>query len=372
MTGSSAALAGATDRCTPSTWLLTGHRAGDNNQVLALAEQLGWPFEVKQLVHRRSKLLTRLISRQLFGITLAGIERRRSSELAPPWPQLVISAGRDSEPVARWIRRQSGDRTRLVHIGRPWAPLSTFDLVITTPQYFLPPRPNVLTNQLPLHRITPARLAAAAARWQPRLAHLPRPRTAVLVGGDSGSFVLTRDKARRLGRLVEERVRRSGGSALVSSSARTPAHAFEALCAQLDVPSHVYHWRPDDDDNPYLAYLALADELVVTGESASMLTEASVTQKPLFVFDIGSSGGARRLPRELLLWDLRKLRNRVANHFSPPRMQRDIGDVQRRLVASGRARWLGDAPAGSCGRLAHCDTREDARRTVERVRALFE
>ncbi len=369
MTGSSAAPADATECSSPSTWLLTGHRAGDNNQVLALAEQLGWPFEVKRLVHRRSKLLTRLISRQLFGITLAGIERRRCSELAPPWPDLVISAGRDSEPVARWIRRQSGDTTRLVHIGRPWAPLSAFDLVITTPQYFLPPRPNVLTNALPLHRITPARLAEAGAHWRSRLAHLPRPRTAVLVGGDSGSFVLTRERARRLGRLVQARVVRSGGSVLVSSSARTPPAAFEALCVELSVPRHLYRWRPGDTDNPYLAYLALADELVVTGESASMLTEASVTRKPLWVFDIGPGAGGGHRPAR---WDLRRLRNRLANRFSPPRMQRDIGDVQWRLVASGRARWLGEPPAGRVVRAARCDTREDARRTVRRVRALFE
>ena len=83
--------------------------------------------------------------------TLAGINRSRSSALEPPWPDIVITAGRRNEPVARWIRQQSGARSRLVHVGRPWAPLENWDLIITTPQYFLPAAPNILHNRLPLH-----------------------------------------------------------------------------------------------------------------------------------------------------------------------------------------------------------------------------
>ena len=34
---------------TPLIWVLIGERTGDNNQALALAEAVGWPFEVKTL-----------------------------------------------------------------------------------------------------------------------------------------------------------------------------------------------------------------------------------------------------------------------------------------------------------------------------------
>src|SRR5690606_33925339 len=129
---------------------------------------------------------------------LAGIDVRRSDPLAPPWPDLLITAGMRNEPVARWVRRQSGGRTRLVHLGRPWADPRDFDLVITTPQYRLPQRPNVLHNDLPLHRVRPGRLAEAVARWGPALAHLPAPRIAVIVGGSSGPYTLGARAARRL------------------------------------------------------------------------------------------------------------------------------------------------------------------------------
>jgi hypothetical protein len=78
--------------------------------------------------------------------------------------------------------------------------LDRFDLVITTPQYRLADAPNVLHNQLPVHDATPQRLASEAARWEAKLAAIPRPFTGVLVGGSSGPYLFTPEAARRLGR----------------------------------------------------------------------------------------------------------------------------------------------------------------------------
>ena len=103
----------------PRVWVMMGHKAGDNSQILALAEALGWPFEIKRLTYRPTELLTNLLA----PLTLLGIVRRRSSPLAPPWPDLIISAGRRNEPPCRWIQARAGKRVRLVHCGRPWAAL---------------------------------------------------------------------------------------------------------------------------------------------------------------------------------------------------------------------------------------------------------
>ena len=126
----------------PLIWVLLGRKAGDNTQVLALADALGLAYERKQISARRWELLPHL----LLGATLAGIDKGQSSPLVEPWPDLVISAGRRNEPVARWIRQRSGGLTRLVHLGRPWAPLDCWDLIVTTPQYFLPHSDNIFIN----------------------------------------------------------------------------------------------------------------------------------------------------------------------------------------------------------------------------------
>ena len=239
----------------PRTWVMMGHKAGDNSQILALAEGLGWPFEIKHLVYRPTELLTNLLA----PLTLLGIVRDKSSPLVPPWPDLIISAGRRNEPPCRWIQAHAGKRVRLVHVGRPWARIENFDLVVTTPQYRLPRRPNVLHNTAPLQRVADQRLRDAASIWAPRLAHLPRPYTAVMVGGNAGPYVLDPEAATLLGRAASAFARARGGSLLISTSARTPKQAISALEAALDSPADFFRWSRDAAENPYLGYLALAE-----------------------------------------------------------------------------------------------------------------
>jgi hypothetical protein len=352
-------------------WLLTGHKAGDNTQVVALAEALGWPFERKRFAYHPWELL----SNRLLGVTLAGIDRARSSPLQPPWPDLIITAGRRNEPVARWIRAQSGGHTRLVHVGRPWASLDCFDLIVSTRQYFLPARSNILRIDLPLHQITPAGLAEVAARRGRQFAHLPRPYWAVLLGGDSGSFVFTVNKALRLARWLNTHLRAEGGSLLITNSARTPEPVFAAFLAALEAPVSVYHWGDPAAENPYQAYLALADRLVVTGESMSMLAEATVTGKPVYMFDLSDCpAGDTGAPAGCRPWwtyrhnlRLKPLSDRLAKVLAPRRMRGDLSRIQARLVASGRAVWVGQAWKGDSG-----PQESDLECAAARVRALFD
>lgn len=353
-------------------WVLLGRKAGDNAQVLALAEALGWPFDERHICARSWEILPHL----LFGPTLLGIDRQVSSPLTPPWPDLVISAGRRNEPVARWIRKTAGKTVRLVHIGRPWAPPDSFDLIVTTPQYFLPPAPNVLLNPLPMHRITRTHVEIAAENLRPRLARLPRPFTTVLIGGDSGPFVFTLDKGRRLAEGINRLVAQTGGAVLVTDSPRTPRAATEAFRAALEVPAETYWWHDRDGtvENPYLGFLGLADRFVVTGESMSMLAEAESLGRPLYLFNLGDPPGTWLRQRHNFRH--KPLSHALAMRLAPVRMRRDVSRIQNALISEGRARWLEDAPRliaqgedWTTATGAH--PMEGARRAADRIRALF-
>ncbi|WP_297773363.1 ELM1/GtrOC1 family putative glycosyltransferase [uncultured Roseovarius sp.] len=355
-------------------WCLLGRKAGDNTQVLALAETLGWPFEEKRILARSWELLPHL----LLGPTPMGIDRQASSPLVPPWPDLVISAGRRNEPVARWIRRQAGGGVRLVHVGRPWAPPDCYDLIVSTPQYFLEPAPNILVNPLPMHRFTRGRVDAAAERAAPALAQLPRPFTTVLIGGDSGPFVFTPQKGRHLAEGVNRLVWQTGGSALVTGSPRTSRAVAQAFCDALHVPAQTYWWHEragaNVQENPYPAFLGLADRFVVTGESMSMMAEAASLGRPLYIFDPGDAPGSwwghahnfRHKP----------LSHALAMRLAPVRMRRDISRIQDNLVQGGQARWLNEAPGliadgeGWTEKM-RSDPLVGAHQASERIRALF-
>jgi mitochondrial fission protein ELM1 len=346
----------------PRVWLLLGPKAGDNTQVKALADELGWDTASKFVVARRWELLTHLALR----VTLAGIDRAASSDLLAPWPDLVITAGRRNEPVARWIAAQSGGRCRLVQFGRPWAPLNSYDLIVTTPQYFLPDQSNIIHNKLPLHRLGAQDLEAEEAAMASKVSNLPRPVIAVLVGGDSGRFVFTAAKGAALGQACSDLARKQAGSLLVIGSPRTPPAVFTALRNSLQgCPHESWAWG-DPGSNPYHAALALADQFVVTGESMSMLSEASAMGRPLHIFDVGD--GDTPWWTRPHNYRYKPLSHRLAMTLGPQRMRRDIGNIQQALVGAGAAVWLGDTP----GAVAVMAPEEELARTAQRVREMMQ
>lgn len=367
------ALSDPLDADPPKVWLMMGHRAGDNTQVLALAEALGWPYEIRRFVYKPYELLVNLTH----GPTLRGVVREKSSALHPPWPDLVISAGRRNEPICRWVQAQARPekRVRLVHLGRPWAAFHRWDLVITTPQYRLRDHPVILQNKTPLHRVKPERLKADAAAWKDRLAHLPEPYIAVVIGGNSGPYSYDAAAAERLGREASALAKRHGASLLITTSARTGPETLAPLEAALDVPHLLYRWRPQDPDNPYFAFLGLAERIVVTGDSVSMATEACATGKPVYLFDLGTGWRSMRDARRQGRWaffnggdafDFRAFVYLMGMRLGPKRITRDIRIIHDYLLRSGRAAWLdeGDPPPNP-------PPLEDISRAVARVRALF-
>lgn len=332
--------------------------------MLALAEALGWPFDIKELVYRPYDVVPGLLRLN----SLSGIDRTASSRLEPPWPDLVISAGMRNEPVCRWIRRRSGGRTRLVHVGRPWAGYRHFDLVVTTPQYRLPERHNILQNTGTLHRVRPETLAAAAT-MRSGFAHLPEPYIGVIIGGNSGPYTFGPNTARDLAREASAMARELGGSLLVSTSARTLPAATDALAHDLDCPHFLYRWSPADRSNPYFTILGLSSTLIVTSDSVSMLSEAAATGLPLYIFDLDPDHRELAPGAETIGQDFRLTAElyRLLMRFGHKRLTRDLELFHRRLVDSGRAHWLG----GVVTPFETVKPLQDVERAVDRVRSIL-
>jgi len=347
----------------PSVWLVTGYRAGERGQILALAEALDWPFDLKELSYRKTEFRTSLFR----GSDLRGIRLQHSSPLQPPWPDLVISGGMRNEPVGRWIRQQSGGRTRLVHIGRPWANPDQFDLVITTPQYRLPEHDNVLHNAMTLHSVSAERLRAEAGNWESRFRHLPKPYTGVMVGGNSGPYTLGEQAVESIAGQANRMAAQRNGSLLISTSARTPKTVVQALKQTVSVPHYLHHWQANGEANPYFGILALSDELIVTADSVSMLSEACATGKPVYMADLGGYGYPMRPGRKTAVdFRLSALTYSWMMRFGPKRLSRDIRLVHNNLLSEGRVAWLGE----SLQRRADADS-ADMDHALQRVRALF-
>lgn len=310
----------------PIIWVLEGQKVGDNTQGRELAARVGGHIEIRSL---RYNLLCKAPN-FILGESLVSLDRRASSALAAPWPDLVIGVGRRSVPVARWIRKQSGGRARLVQLGRPRARLDLFDLVITTPQYGLPAAPNVVELALP---ITPQpAVSDDEDGWRSTLASLPEPKIAVLVGGPMTPLAMGPMEIAGLARNAVALAQELAGSLVIIGSPRTPAGLVENMAGMLSVPHRIFPWQAGGP-NPYRAILRIARHFVVTSDSVSMLAEALGTGKPVDIFRLPSRQSFR-LP--LGSWPFRSLvRSGLLS------TKRDVDGFINRLIADGHAGILG-------------------------------
>ena len=340
----------------PGVWAVASYRAGENSQIFGLAQRVDPNFVTKRLRYNTWAGPLGILRR----VTLRGIDASASDALTPPWPDVIVCAGVKNEPVCRWIARASGGRTKLVFLGRTWARRSEFGLVITTPQYRVPREPNVVHNLMTQHGVVPSRLAAERDRWASRLAEMPRPLLGVLVGGDSGPFVLGERAARRLARKIDAMVAARGGSAIVTTSARTRGIVADVLESTVTAPMRLHRYRAGDADNPYFGILALADAFIVSSDSVAMLSEAAATGRDVHIFDLGANDADGRDTT------VKSIAYRTMMALLPKRLSRDIGLFHAEFVAHGYGTWSNEP----CAARDHAASNE-ADRTVARVRALM-
>ena len=261
---------------TLKVWLLLSNRLGDNNQLFALARELGFPFEVKDLRFNPLRKFP-----VFHGSGLANVCRVSRSLIQPPWPDLVISAGYPAVPVARYIRRASGGAAKIVHIGNARTDISDFDLHITTPQYPSPQAGNLL--ELPLPIGNPARDVQPTHEEREWLSTYPRPRRLVAVGGPARHWELDHAALGKALHVLRQRI--PGGSIIVATSPRTRATTRRFLTHELVGPRETVV----ADFPRFGALLSEVDEIHVTADSVSMTSEAVLTGKPVGIVPIRRS-----------------------------------------------------------------------------------
>lgn len=315
---------------TPRIWLVIGDKPGDNAQVEIIAEALGLPCEVKRMLPKERYVL----GKPRFKASLYHLDPERSDRLEPPWPDLILTIGRRPAMAALWIQEQSGGHSRIVLLGRPKRWMERFSLIIVPAQYRMPEDPRVLQLDLPLMRSNEAAIKQAAATWHDRFTGLPRPVTALLVGGQTKPYRFDTEAAKEL--LEQASKTAEGGFLYITTSRRTPSAVTHILEQNLPVNAKLYCWSPDNNDNPYLALLGLADRFIVTGDSISMMVEVARLGKPLAIYPLPIQRSmACRLQHMLNNWLHRKEPGGPAGQLA-----RKLGELLYRTGIAGYSRDL--------------------------------
>jgi uncharacterized protein len=296
-----------------TSWILSEGYAGLQAQALGLAEAAGLQPEMRVLAPRAP---WKWITASIWPSPLAAVR----DAVRAPLPELVIGCGGVAAAVGAALRRIG---QQVVQVQHPRMDLRRFDLIVVNRHDELT-GPNVIVTRTALHRVTPARLAAAADAWRPRLAHLRRPLVAVLVGGSNGRFRLDATIAGGLAGQLAAMMRNDLVGLAVTPSRRTDPAVTRVLAETL-APLGAQVWD-GSGDNPYFGMLALADAIVVTMDSVSMISEAVATAAPvmlarlpgrsrrnsLFIEEMLRDGRVREFAGRLEMWPVTPLDDTAA------------------------------------------------------------
>ncbi|RZJ00269.1 MAG: nucleoside-diphosphate sugar epimerase [Brevundimonas sp.] len=271
-----------THRAPLSVWVVSDGRTGIENQALGLAEAVQRLFPSEITIKR---IRWRAAFDKLPSALKAPWMLDASSDAVTPaageaWPDLWIATGRATLPLSVAVRRRSGGKTFVVQTQDPRWRNGAYDLVIA-PAHDRVEGPNVLSITGSPHRVTPGRLAEGAAAFADRLAALPRPRVAALIGGRSKAFDLPDGHAADLADRIASAVETAEGSLMLTFSRRTPETTKAEMTTRLaHLPGLIWDGA---GANPYFAFLNFADQVLVTEDSANMAAEAASTGKPVHI-----------------------------------------------------------------------------------------
>lgn len=260
---------------TPSVWVVTEGLIGTENQCLGVAESLNIVPIIKRISLRQP---WKLLSPYLGFVCQLSF----SEPLRPPWPDILITSGRKSIAVSRYIKKKSLGKTFTVHIQDPRINPKKFDMLVV-PEHDPTRGDNVIVTIATPNRIRPEILANAKVEFAHLFEKIYSPRIAVLIGGSTKRHQFTSEETSVL---IEKLLPLK--NMMITTSRRTGEENSQLIKQKL---FNNYIWD-GLSPNPYMGILAWADIILVTADSTSMISEAATTGKPVYV--IPMAGLTRR------------------------------------------------------------------------------
>lgn len=275
---------------TKTCWIVFDKgKVGTANQCIGLAQALGLEYVIKEI---SCVGIWKLLPPSIFFNALSGVKTVNGEYLTPPWPDYIIAAGRASVAPTAKIRELSQGKTKVIQLQNPKISPNKFDAVIA-PNHDNISGPNVIVTTGALHQVREEKLKSEGAKFQASVSHLSKPLVAVLVGGSTKRYTISPTVLKELGQRLKECHEVTGASFAFLPSRRTEIESVKALEEiTKELPSVAWDRK---SDNPYMGYLHLADFIIATCDSVSMISEACYTGKPVYVFHV--PGGSKSFNR---------------------------------------------------------------------------
>jgi len=205
---------------------------------------------------------------------------------------VIISCGRKSVIPSIFFKKNSQKRIFNIHIQNPKISLKNFDFVVA-PEHDDLKGENVISTKGALHYLTMQEIDENRSYLEGKI-NKKKDIITLILGGPTKYYKYTKDNIQKIYTSLNENINKKNLQLIVIPSMRTPVETIK-LAKEYFGPDHLI--IDNVDKKAYLSALSLAKFIVVTCDSSSMISEASLTGKPIYVAQISSSKNDYRFKR---------------------------------------------------------------------------
>ena len=205
---------------------------------------------------------------------------------------VIISCGRKSIIPSIYLKKNSSKKIINIHIQDPKINLNNFTHVIA-PQHDELIGKNVLSTKGAIHYLTKEEIDTHTSYLKDRLEN-GKEYFLLILGGPTKHYDYSIENVSNIFDLFDALVKKYDLQGIVVPSIRTPKNIIELSKDRLAKNSLVIETV---DKKAYLSALSLAKYIAVTCDSTSMISEAALTGKPIYVADIPATKNDQRIQK---------------------------------------------------------------------------
>ena len=282
--------------------LLTQGMHGMISQVEGLAKALDIDY-----VHHTVELnnFWKLFPPKLTPISQSVFKKINSKDF-----DVIISCGRKSVIPSIYLKKNSSKKVTNIHIQDPKVNLNNFSYVIA-PEHDELDGGNVFSTKGAMHYLSRKEIEDNSDYLKNRL-DANKEYFLLILGGPTKHYDYSDENILNILDLFENLISKNSLQGIVIPSMRTPKNIIELCKNKLSTNSLIID---NVDKNAYLSALSLAKYVAVTCDSTSMISEAALTGKPIYVADIPAKKNDHRIKKFKELFTklniIKKLDNRL-------------------------------------------------------------
>ena len=194
---------------------------------------------------------------------------------------IIISCGRKSVIPSIYLKKNSKKKVHNIHIQDPKVSLNNFDFIIA-PEHDGLTGDNVILSKGSIHYLTKEEITNNHEYLSEKLNN-EKEYLSLILGGPNKYYDYNEKNLIKIFDKIKSILESNNLQAIIIPSMRTPEKIIDFTQNYLGENNLVIK---DVDKKAYLSSLSLAKYIVVTCDSTSMISEAALTGKPIYIAEI--------------------------------------------------------------------------------------